>query len=225
MDEYVWLPSTLLARTICPYHQCYLLYNLSFCACLVVYRAASLTSIWLVGSPLVVLNAIKTWIRKIVHPKWKETRQLMNEWKATKVHVYVQCFNFLSKPERTYWSLTPQLDTVIIELGLKPYGWEAIHGDYRAKHFPSQNSYGDTEFYSGQTSYLNKKVLTLATGLLHHSTSSLCIHSTFDGYGASLQHQPTSLKSFTHSTCNGYACRIVHLALIPCSLFQFCPTL
>ena len=98
----VWLPSTLLARTICPYHQCYLLYNLSFCACLVVYRAASLTSIWLVGSPLVVLNGIKTWIRKIVHPKWKETRQLMNEWKATKVHVYVQCFNFLSKPERTY---------------------------------------------------------------------------------------------------------------------------
>ena len=115
MDEYVWLPSTLLARTICPYHQCYLLYNLSFCACLVVYRAASLTSIWLVGSPLVVLNGIKTWIRKIVHPKWKETRQLMNEWKATKVHVYVQCFNFLSKPERIYWSSTPQLDTVIIE--------------------------------------------------------------------------------------------------------------
>jgi len=37
--------------------------------------------------------------------------------KATKVHVYLQCFSLsLSKPERTSWSLTPQLDTVIIQV-------------------------------------------------------------------------------------------------------------
>ena len=36
--------------------------------------------------------------------------------KATKVHVYVQCFSLFSKPERTSWSLTPQLNTVIFEV-------------------------------------------------------------------------------------------------------------
>ena len=37
--------------------------------------------------------------------------------KATKVHVYLQCFSLsLSKPERTSWSLRPQLDTVIIQV-------------------------------------------------------------------------------------------------------------
>ena len=34
---------------------------------------------------------------------------------------------------------------------------------YRAKHLPSQNgTYGDTGFYSGQSSYLDMKVLTFA---------------------------------------------------------------
>ena len=34
----------------------------------------------------------------------------------------------------------------------------------KAKHLPSRNwSYGDTGFYSGQTSYLSMKVLTFAT--------------------------------------------------------------
>ena len=51
-------------------------YNFSCCACLVLYRSASLISIWLVDSPLVVLNAIKTWIKKIVHPKWREMKIL-----------------------------------------------------------------------------------------------------------------------------------------------------
>ena len=64
--------------------------------------------------------------------------------KATKVHVYVQC---LSKPERTSKSLTPQLDTVIIEVssvkGL------SLRGNtlriYWAKHLPLMNwPYGDT---------------------------------------------------------------------------------
>ena len=36
-------------------------------------------------------------------------------------------------------------------------------GLYRAKHLPSQNgTYGDTGFYSGQSSYLDMKVLTFA---------------------------------------------------------------
>ena len=34
---------------------------------------------------------------------------------------------------------------------------------YRAKHLPSQNgTYGDTGFYSTQTTYLSMKVLTFA---------------------------------------------------------------
>jgi len=59
----------------------------------------------------------------------------------------------------------PQLDTVIIEVssvkGLSMRGnplWL-----YRAKHLPLKNlTYGDTGFYSGQTSYLNVKVLVIA---------------------------------------------------------------
>ena len=72
---------------------------------------------------------------------------------------------FLSKPERTYQSLTPQLDTVIIEvfsvkaLRLRGNPWRL----YRAKHLPSRNgTYGDTGFYSARTRYLKMKVLTFA---------------------------------------------------------------
>ena len=32
------------------------------------------------------------------------------------VHMHAQCFSVLSHPERTYLSLTPQLETVIIEV-------------------------------------------------------------------------------------------------------------
>ena len=61
--------------------------------------------------------------------------------------------------------MTPQLDTVIIEVrsaqGLSLRGYPL--GLYRAKHLPLMNwTYSDTGFYSGQTSYLNLKVLTLA---------------------------------------------------------------
>ena len=71
--------------------------------------------------------------------------------KATKVHVYVQYF-FFFKPERTSRSLTPQLDTVIIEVssvkGL------SLRGNtlrlYRAKHLPLINwTYDDTGLYIG----------------------------------------------------------------------------
>ena len=72
--------------------------------------------------------------------------------KATKVHVYVQCLSLFSKLERTSSSLTPQLDTVIIEVssvkGL------SLRGNtlrlYRAKHLPLMNwPYGDTGLYIG----------------------------------------------------------------------------
>ena len=59
--------------------------------------------------------------------------------------------------------MKPHLDTVVIEvssvkaLSLCGNLWRL----YWAKHLPSQNGiYGDTEFYSGQTSYLNMKALT-----------------------------------------------------------------
>ena len=39
----------------------------------------------------------------------------MNEWKATKCMCMSNVSAFLSKPERTYWSLTSQLDTDFIE--------------------------------------------------------------------------------------------------------------
>ena len=45
-------------------------------------------------------------------------KKITNKWKATNVHVYVQCLALLSKPERTYWSLTPQLDTVVMGVSL-----------------------------------------------------------------------------------------------------------
>ena len=66
--------------------------------------------------------------------------------KATKVHVYV------SKPERASGSLTPQLDTVIIEVssvqGL------SLRGNtlrlYRAKHLQLIKwTHGDTGLYIG----------------------------------------------------------------------------
>jgi len=72
--------------------------------------------------------------------------------KATKVHVYVQCFSLFSKPGRTSWSLTPQLDTVIIEVssvkGLSLRG--STFRLYRAKQLPLMNwPYGNTGLYIG----------------------------------------------------------------------------
>ena len=73
--------------------------------------------------------------------------------------------SFLSKPKRTYSSLTPQLEIATIKvsmvkaLRLRGNLWRL----YRATHSPSQNkTYGGTGFYTGQTSYLNMKVLTFA---------------------------------------------------------------
>ena len=61
---------------------------------------------------------------------------------------------FLSQPERTYWSLTPQLETIIIEVSTvqalrSRANPQLLHG---AIHLPSRNGiYGDTGFYSAQT--------------------------------------------------------------------------
>ena len=52
---------------------------------------------------------------------------------------------------------------------------------YRAKHLPLQNlTYGDTGFYSGQTSYLSMKVLTFAKSEKIKTTADLstCIQVT-----------------------------------------------
>ena len=72
----------------------------------------------------------------------------------------------LSKPERTYRSLTPQLneysyheESSVKVLSLRGNLWSP----YSAKHLPSRNrTYGDTGFYSAQTTYLSMKVLTFA---------------------------------------------------------------
>ena len=51
-----------------------------------------------------------------ITPKVERKKKESNEWMnvAQKpVHVYVQCFSLFFKPERTSWSLTPQLDTVV----------------------------------------------------------------------------------------------------------------
>jgi len=90
-----------------------------------------------------------------LYPKWKEKkRKVMKVMlrKATKVHVYIQCFSLFSKPERTSWSLTPHLDTVIFEVSsVKEL---SLRGNtlrlYWAKHFPLMNwTYGDTGLYIG----------------------------------------------------------------------------
>ena len=92
-----------------------------------------------------------------------EKKKWMNEWmKSHKSALVVQCFSFLSKPERTYWSLTPQLDTVVIEISLvKALRLRGnLRRSYMTRCLPSWNgTYGDTGFYSGQTSYLALKVL------------------------------------------------------------------
>ena len=91
----------------------------------------------------------------LLHPKWKENKnEVMKVMlrKATKVHVYVQCFSLsFSKPERTSWSLTPQLDTVIIEVS-SVKGLSLRGNTLRlcgAKHLPMNWPYGDTGFYIG----------------------------------------------------------------------------
>ena len=81
------------------------------------------------------------------------------------------CPIFLSQPERTYWSLTPQLETAVIEVStvqvLRPKANpQRLH---EAKHLPSINwIYSHTGFYSGQASCLNMKVLTCAKDVIMH---------------------------------------------------------
>ena len=68
---------------------------------------------------------------------------------------------FLSEFKRTYQDLTPQLETVFIEVStVQALRLRAnplrFHG---AIHLPSMNwTYGDIGFYSGQTSKLDTKV-------------------------------------------------------------------
>ena len=84
----------------------------------------------------------------------------MNEcWEKSQKCMCVS--NFFSKPERTSWCLTPQLDTVIIEVSVKGLSLRVNRLRlYRAKHFPLINwTYRDTGFYIGLISYLNMKVL------------------------------------------------------------------
>ena len=105
------------------------------------------------------------WLGWKLHHKWKE-KNYSNEWlneKPQKCMCMPNVLACLSKPERTYWSLKSQLDTVIIEdssvkvLSLRGNPWRL----YRAKQLPSWNrTYSDTGFYSAQTTYLSVKVLT-----------------------------------------------------------------
>ena len=91
----------------------------------------------------------------------------MNEWKATKVNVYVQCFSpsFQAWEDVLKFDTTPWIVTVIIEVSTvqalrSRANPQRLHG---AIHLPSMNwTYGDTGFYSAQTSYLDMKVLTFA---------------------------------------------------------------
>ena len=72
---------------------------------------------------------------------------------------------FLSQPEKIYWSLTPQLEAVIIKFDI--YGWNAKAERHlwrldEAKRLPpTAGTYRDIRFYSNQTSYLNMKLLTI----------------------------------------------------------------
>ena len=68
-------------------------------------------------------------------------------------------FAFLSKPERTYYSLTPQLSQKYLLCKCKSLRGnpQLLHG---AIYLPLQN--GTKGFYSAQTSYLNMEVVTLA---------------------------------------------------------------
>ena len=75
----------------------------------------------------------------------------MNEWMKSHRSACAS-----SKPQRTYWSLIPQLETVIEVSTVQVLRWRVnpwrLHG---AKFLPSMNLYG------GQTSYLNMNVLTI----------------------------------------------------------------
>ena len=62
---------------------------------------------------------LKYWYSSCYTPSGKKKKKysIVMLRKATKVHVYLQCFSLsFSKPERTSWSLTPQLDTDIIQV-------------------------------------------------------------------------------------------------------------
>ena len=79
--------------------------------------------------------------------------------------------------------MTPQLDTVVIEVSSVKV--LRLRGNprriYRAKHLPLQNlTYGDTGFYSGQTSYLSMKVFTFVKNEKIKTTADLstCIQVT-----------------------------------------------
>ena len=124
---------------------------------------------WPGGTPHVVVGTLKISLDRLITPQVERKKIIVNnEWMNEKPPKWMCMSNVLvclSKPERTYLSLTPQLDTVIIEessvkvLSLRGNPWRL----YRAKHFPSWNgTYGDTGFYSAQTTHLRMKVLTFA---------------------------------------------------------------
>ena len=71
----------------------------------------------------------------------------MNEWMLRKPQKCT-CMAFFPDPERTSWSLTPQLDTVIIEVSsvkglIRP---ERLYTETIQGQTFAINGYGDTEF-------------------------------------------------------------------------------
>lgn len=87
------------------------------------------------------------------------------KWKATKVHVHTHHYSILFQHESAYWSLKPQLETVIIEVStVQTLRLRAnLRRLHRVKQLRSAYlTYGDTGFNSCQTSYLSIKVLTFA---------------------------------------------------------------
>ena len=94
----------------------------------------------------------------LLHHKWKKLLYgiIINVEKATKVHMYIQCLSFqawedlLKCENKARYSIIEVPSVKALSLRGNPRKL------YRAKHLPSQNgTYSSTEFYSGQTSYLN----------------------------------------------------------------------
>ena len=103
------------------------------------------------------INAKVLWL----HSKWKEKNIYSNEWmneKSQKMHMHV------SQPKRIYWSLTPQLETVIIQvstvqaLSLRTNPQLDCTGSYICYQWIGPML---TLFYSGLTSILTWRCLYL----------------------------------------------------------------
>ena len=90
--------------------------------------------------------SLGVWLTSLkLHPKWKEN-QIYSTKKSQKCMCMSSVLACLSKPERMYWNLTSQLETVILKVSLVALSLRDKPWRLQGQALSRKGTYGDRRF-------------------------------------------------------------------------------